>query len=240
VRGLAVGVVPGVVFGLPWLLGSRHDIPTALVILALVVGIGLASGLVSGLRTTSEERLALGQDAGRVIHDDLVSGLVVGLAWLPVLLPLTAGLLFAIGYERYHQQREAYERQWSFECVVDRLGGRCMIIHHDFPPVNVPKPSSLLPATGLLFGFVVVVVVASVSARASGRYAIASLLFGFTETFPRRPARFLEWARNAGLLRVTGVAYQFRHDTYGEWLAAGGGTRDLTVRSDPPADARSR
>jgi hypothetical protein len=68
--------------------------------------------------------------------------------------------------------------------------------------------------------------------------AIASLLFGFTGVFPRRPAQFLEWARNAGLLRVTGIAYQFRHDTYQQWLTEGGGSWDITVRSDPPADAR--
>ncbi|MBV8348807.1 MAG: hypothetical protein JOZ49_15140 [Mycolicibacterium sp.] len=53
-----------------------------------------------------------------------------------------------------------------------------------------------------------------------GRYAIASLLFAFTEIFPARPVQFLEWARNSGLLRVTGIAYQCRHDSYQQWLAA--------------------
>jgi hypothetical protein len=33
-----------------------------------------------------------------------------------------------------------------------------------------------------------------------------------------RPAQFLEWARNTGLLRVTGIAYQCRHDSYQQWL----------------------
>ena len=97
-------------------------------------------------------------------------------------------------------------------------------------PGVVRRPSS---------GLVVALLFAPLSAAASGRYAIASLVFGFTGRFPRRPARFMEWARNAGLLRVTGIAYQFRHDTYQQWLSEGGGNQDVTVRSDPPAEARS-
>ena len=30
---------------------------------------------------------------------------------------------------------------------------------------------------------------------------------------------FLDWAHDAGLLRVSGVAYQFRHRQLQEWLA---------------------
>jgi hypothetical protein len=73
-------------------------------------------------------------------------------------------------------------------------------------------PRLLLACAAL--GLLLALLFASLSAVASGRYAIASLLFGFTRVFPRRPAQFLEWARTAGLLRVTGIAYQFRHDTY--------------------------
>ena len=77
-------------------------------------------------------------------------------------------------------------------------------------------PEGLL--VGLVFGLTLAVFSAALSAVASGRYAIASLLFGITGRFPRRPAQFLEWARNAGLVRVTGIAYQFRPDTYQQWL----------------------
>jgi hypothetical protein len=91
----------------------------------------------------------------------------------------------------------------------------------------------------LVVGIVSGVISAFSFAIVSGRHATASLLFGFTGIFPRRPARFLAWARDSGFLRVTGIAYQFRHDTYQQWLAAGGGNRDVTVRSAPPADARS-
>ena len=49
---------------------------------------------------------------------------------------------------------------------------------------------------GLIVGGVLAVVLAPLSAVATGRYGVGSLLFGLTGIFPRRPARFLEWARD--------------------------------------------
>ena len=48
-----------------------------LLVFGLMVGpaVGLVIGLMTGLRTNADDRLALGQDARRVIHDDLVAGL---------------------------------------------------------------------------------------------------------------------------------------------------------------------
>ena len=173
----------------------------------VVAGLILAiiNGLRAGLGTTLEERLALGQDARRVIHDDLVVGLVFGLLVLGVCLVL--GALLGLALERAHG-------------------------------LHYPLAMGLL--VGLVVGMVFGVTFGLSSAVVSGRHATASLLFGFTGIFPRRPAQFLEWARNAGLLRVTGIAYQFRHDTYQQWLTEGAGNRDVTVGSGPPADARSR
>jgi hypothetical protein len=50
-----------------------------------------------------------------------------------------------------------------------------------------------------------------------------------------RPLQFLEWARNAGLLRVTGIAYQSRHDSYQQWLAAGDVDRGVKTTLDAQA-----
>ncbi|TQM31934.1 hypothetical protein [Nocardia bhagyanarayanae] len=50
------------------------------------------------------------------------------------------------------------------------------------------------------------------------RHFVATLVFRVTKAFPGRPALFLDWARRSGLLRVTGAAYQFRHETYHRWL----------------------
>ena len=51
-----------------------------------------------------------------------------------------------------------------------------------------------------------------------------------------RPAQFLEWGRNAGLLRVTGIAYQCRHDSYQQWLAAGDGDGGIKTTPNTQAD----
>ena len=175
--GLAVGTAVGLVAGLTvWHFSGRTD--------GLLNGLafGLLIGLMTGLRTTAEDRLALGQDAGQVIHDDLVAALTVG---------LMSALLFGL-----------------------------VQMHTDRPTVSLATGL----ATGLVFGLL--------GGLMAGRYATASLLFTFNESFPARPVQFLEWARSAGLLRVTGIAYQFRHDTYQQWLAAGD-DRGVTTTVDP-------
>ncbi|MEU6139211.1 NACHT domain-containing protein [Streptomyces sp. NPDC047081] len=40
-----------------------------------------------------------------------------------------------------------------------------------------------------------------------------------TPELPMRLARFLDWSVSAGLLRTSGIAYQFRHREFQEWLA---------------------
>lgn len=45
--------------------------------------------------------------------------------------------------------------------------------------------------------------------------------------------RFLEWAYDAGLLRVSGPAYQFRHRELQLWLSDGAPSTD--PREGPPA-----
>lgn len=52
------------------------------------------------------------------------------------------------------------------------------------------------------------------------RHLSAVFLFAITRTFPTRPAKFLNWAQESGLLRVTGTSYQFRHETFLHWLLA--------------------
>lgn len=59
-----------------------------------------------------------------------------------------------------------------------------------------------------------------VYAQAAGRYWIARILFARNDqkVFARDPALFMDWARDAALLRVTGDAYQFQHEDYRLWL----------------------
>jgi hypothetical protein len=193
---------------------------TLTTLLELLLIFGLAVGLLSGLGTTPEERLALGQDAERVIHQHLVSLVMAGMVWVAVGLTIFPVMWFgqrlAFVYDEGRTPPEAVAaelKRWPYWLLNGLIGG-----------VNI----------GLFFA-----VVSALLSVASGRYAVASVLLGLTGIFPRRPARFLEWARSSGLLRVTGVAYQFRHDTYQRWLAADGGHTDVSSRSDAPTDAGS-
>jgi hypothetical protein len=49
-------------------------------------------------------------------------------------------------------------------------------------------------------------------ARAWLRYIIALAFLAPRNSIPWKFQRFLDWASLAGLLRVSGIAYQFRHD----------------------------
>jgi hypothetical protein len=174
--------------------------------IALAIGLGcgllfgLALGFWTGLSTEPHERLVLGQDARRIIHDDLVAGVAVGL-----LTGLGGGVPIGLlaGFSRLTPS-------W----LISGLG----------PAFLIALVLAWILAFGVIFGLL--------GAYGAGRYATASIIFAATGRFPRRPTQFLEWARDAGLLRVTGVAYQFRHATYREWLAAGRDNQDAAVRPD--------
>jgi len=62
-------------------------------------------------------------------------------------------------------------------------------------------------ALGLAFGSI-----------ASCRYLIAISIAASARLLPLRFARFLQWACRAGILRVAGNAYQFRHSELRDWL----------------------
>jgi hypothetical protein len=49
--------------------------------------------------------------------------------------------------------------------------------------------------------------------------AVMRALAGQRRAFPSRPARFLDWAHGAGLLRAAGTSLQFRHKEFQDWLA---------------------
>ena len=51
-------------------------------------------------------------------------------------------------------------------------------------------------------------------------YAASTYLAHRRGLLPRRPAAFLDWAYNAGLLRLSGGAIQFRHRELQDWLTA--------------------
>ncbi|MGW5569845.1 NACHT domain-containing protein [Nocardia thailandica] len=83
-------------------------------------------------------------------------------------------------------------------------------------------------AGGLVFGLVFGPAFGLVSVR----FALSALLFKITAGFPARPATFLAWAHDSGLLRVNAAAYQFRHQTYQQWLLHHPSTTDPCLSPD--------
>jgi hypothetical protein len=54
------------------------------------------------------------------------------------------------------------------------------------------------------------------------RYLFAAMLLTRRGDLPRRPAMFMDWAYQAGLMRLSGIAVQFRHREFQTWLATRG------------------
>jgi hypothetical protein len=80
------------------------------------------------------------------------------------------------------------------------------------PDVSVPAPHVRtaaygLGAAGLLNG------------GAVRRYLVFVCLARYDKLLPLRLGLFLDWALEAGLLRLAGPAYQFRHRELQQWLA---------------------
>ncbi|WP_335983711.1 hypothetical protein [Streptomyces sp. CA2R106] len=74
-----------------------------------------------------------------------------------------------------------------------------------------PGPATLLSAVAVYFA----------GGRPWLRYGITLLQYRRHRLLPLRLVRFLHWAHRAGLLRVAGPAYQFRHAELRNWLADG-------------------
>ncbi|MGW1742345.1 NACHT domain-containing protein [Nocardia sp. NPDC001965] len=83
-------------------------------------------------------------------------------------------------------------------------------------------------ATGLVVGSTAGIVATQtggfVGGLAASRYFLAVMNFYCTKEFSAKPVLFLDWARRNGLLRVSGTAYQFRHETYRQWIHDHGST----------------
>jgi hypothetical protein len=78
--------------------------------------------------------------------------------------------------------------------------------------LTVPGSALLAIAISLLAGV-------ALGSRAWLRYTIAIAFLTSEDRLPRQCLKFLDWAANAGLLRVSGIAYQFRHDDLRTFLA---------------------
>lgn len=87
-------------------------------------------------------------------------------------------------------------------------------------------------ALGLVFGLEVGLAgwLCALSGSPWPRYAVACLLLARRDELPQRPAILLDWAYNAGLMRLSGIAVQFRHREFQDWLIT---THDRNASAPP-------
>lgn len=69
------------------------------------------------------------------------------------------------------------------------------------------------------------------------RYAVGCLLSARRGGLPPYPAAFLDWAYDAGLVRLSGIAVQFRHREFQAWLTTHGEEFRSPAPPSPPAGA---
>jgi hypothetical protein len=86
------------------------------------------------------------------------------------------------------------------------------------PAVGLAFSRYLGPVAGWLCGSGYAVVAGLTVAEAPWRRYLA-LLLCTRGRLPWRLGQFLDWAYDAGLMRVSGIAYQFRHQELQNWLA---------------------
>ncbi|MEU4838656.1 hypothetical protein [Nocardia testacea] len=227
--GLALGLPAGAAFGITFGLKAGAAFGTIL-------------GLISGLqRTSAADRIAWKVPTRSRWRGGFVKGFHVGIlvgVTAGLMLGITAGLVLGLasglmvglvgGLGTTAEDRLAMgidERRLILNDLQSALfhGAAFGLVF------GLALGFAVGPAVGFAVGPAVGLAGGSGFGLASGRFFLAALLFKFTADFPDRPAAFLGWARNSGLLRVNATAYQFRHQTYQQWI--------LHPRQDSPHTA---
>lgn len=192
-RALSIGSVVGIAVGVCVAqIYEAPDLPTPLSAaeMAALWGGCVALCVILAVGLTGHRQPHL--DEKRVIREDTLAAVYVGgLIWL--VLALIMSLL-----------------------ALPRVEANVAAIAVAVAPLSV----LIMALVATPIGVIIITLIFLARAKASVRYACAKLLFGTGTSFTSAPGPFLDWARRAGLLRVTGAAYQFRHQSYQRWLAS--------------------
>ncbi len=208
--GALAGSLVGVVFG-----------AAAMVVLVVedVIGTAIEVGLNVG-DAVGEDRLHL------VVFDALILAGVAFVILIGVVTGVVVGLqvdpnqeLALVTDERriIHDNIQATAGMTVVVWLVSGMAGGLgfgLLGGFEDTRINVAIVTTYL----LIPGSAVGAMTGAVAGLAAERFGLATLVFRFTKVMPSHPAVFLDWARRSGLLRVNGTAYQFRHDTYQQWI----------------------
>ncbi|MEV0062842.1 NACHT domain-containing protein [Nocardia sp. NPDC050718] len=130
-------------------------------------------------------------DERRLIREDVLAGLQIGLfSWISL------GVVI-------------------FLLALPRLEAKVALASLAVAPLSVLAMTIVASPMGVL----IVALIMLARSKASIRFLSAKLVFAASGEFSSAPGPFLNWARDVGLLRVTGAAYQFRHETYRRWIS---------------------
>jgi NACHT domain len=216
-RGLVLGVVLGVVVTL---IGKFSSGPAYDAVLTFSGGLvyGLVYGLVAGLAAGAADTAPRSVGPRDVIRGE--GGYLVAIILVDMLV---MGLGF--GIVRGYINASSDSNGWGFFPSFWSVFWSFFAIGAGFGLVF-----------GLLFG---IGGVGSRGSSALARYHAAVMVNWVRGRAPLRFGTFLDWAHDAGLLRVSGIAYQFRHRQLQDWLTspdtavANGATPDSAPGGSP-------
>lgn len=174
--------------------------------LAVGVGVGVGGGLTLGFALKSNGGFGYG----------IGSGLTLGIA---------SGLALAMLDDSSPQAiapRDVIKEDGRYGLMMGGAAGLAL---------GGPLALALVPGfrDGLPYGLVIALAGGLAFGLAFGlatlanvwtRYHVTVMIIAVRQQGPLRFGTFLDWAQQAGLMRVSGVAYQFRHRQLQDWLTA--------------------
>lgn len=205
--GLAVGVVAGLIVS-P--VSTAVGFAGLLMVTLKFSMLGLVGALVVGLGSGPATRPTAIDRPARLVQQGLAHTIAAMVAFSLVLIladkfchGLKAGVVGALV--------AGLAALFAILLVIGLAGGLAVGL------AVVPNSGS---GVGLPFAVVSLVIGLIFAANSPWlRYMFAAMLLAHRGDLPRRPAVFLDWAYQAGLMRLSGIAVQFRHREFQTWLA---------------------
>lgn len=204
--GIAFGFAIQPIFGIPFIFGFKGKI-----------ALGLASGLALWAWAGLRRQPAAIRQPSELVTQGRTYDLVIRIGFC-----LGVGLLLGLGLglAPINFLTSLYSPCTVATCV-ENISARGIV--YTYAP-------SLYIYFQITFGVAVGFLIAGLLGADSPwlRYFISTLLLAHRRRLPLRPARFIDWAYAAGLMRMSGVAAQFRHREIQEALAGHPVTQDST------------
>jgi NACHT domain len=209
---LAGGFVIGLMGGFIVALVSSVVEPAGRLMVTLEFSvIGLVGGLMVALSSGTATRPTVIDRPARLVQQGVVHTLAAMVAFSLVLVivgEVGTGLAAGVVGELV----AGLAALLAFRLVIGPMGGLAVGLAVGLNSHN--NHSGALP-----FAVVALVVGLIFAAKSPWpRYLFAVLFLAYQRDLPRRPAVFMNWAYQAGLMRLSGIAVQFRHREFQTWL----------------------